>query len=117
MAYGPISRFYGSIASGASTSGEINLARAWKTVWLQTSSMSTAVNLNVHAAAASGASYFKVYHPAINSSTVAVNSFVISAGVADACGLVPLPNGFQHIKLIGTGVISGGASFSIICSD
>lgn len=117
MSHGPISVFTDTIASGASTSAGLNLTRAWKTVWLQVGTMSTGVNLNVHARVNTTADYYPIYHPAINSSTVTTNSFVVSAGVGTAGGMVPMPNGFQHMRFVGTGVVSGGVTFKVICSD
>ena len=117
MSHGPLSVFSDSIASGASTSVGVDLARAWKTVWLQIGTMSTGVNLNVHAKQASSDSYYTVYHPCINSSTVTTNSFVISSGVGTGGGMVALPNGFQYMRFVGTGVVSGGVVFKVICSD
>jgi hypothetical protein len=79
--------------------------------------MSTGVAINVQGKARSSDSYYSLYHPVINSSTVTTNSFVISAVVGDNGGIVPIPNGLQYIRFRGTGVVSGGVSFTVICSD
>lgn len=120
MGYGPISVFSGTIASGASTSGEINLGRAWSQVYLNYGTMSTAMNMTVFAASGSsgsGATYRVVYQPPINSATVACSVFTITSTVGVAGGIVPIPSGFQYIKAVLTGVVSGGLSVSVICSD
>lgn len=117
MSHGPIAVYTDTIASGASTSAGINIARAWKTVWLQVGTMSTGVNLNVHGKATSSGDYYPVYHPAINSSTVTTNSFVVAASVGTLGGMVAMPSGFQYMRFVGTGVVSGGVTFKAICSD
>jgi hypothetical protein len=111
MSHGPQSVFGPYvIASGASTCSEIVFDRSWKSIYLQVGTMSTGVNLNVHAKGLSTNNYYTVFHPSINSSTVTNNPFVISAGVGSGGGVVPFPNGLPNVRVVGTGVISGGCS-------
>ena len=121
MSHGPLSVFTGiTVASGASTSGEVDLARAWKTVYLDIGTMSTGMAVGIwaaHALAADGGVYRPVYHPTINSATVATSQFLISGVVGTNGGTVPIPNGFRYFKVVLTGVVSGGALFKAICSD
>lgn len=121
MSHGPLSVFTGiTIASGASTSGEVDLARSWKNVFLDVGSMSTGMNINIHAATtqtADGGVYRLVYHPTANAATVATHPFVISSVVGTNGGCVPMPNGIRYFKVVLTGVVSGGAIFKAICSD
>lgn len=117
MSYGPLSVFYGTITSGASTTSDIVLDRSWKNVLLQVGTMSTGVNLTFQGKAQSADSYYYLFHPSINSSTVTNNQFVVSAGVGSGGGIVPIPNGLPFMRIVGTGVVSGGVSFKVICSD
>lgn len=118
MSYGPISNYFANIASGASTSSDIVLGgRSWKNIMLRVGTMSTGVNLNIDGKAVDTDGYYQCFHPSINSSTVTNNPFVVSAGVGSGGGIVPIPNGLPIMRIRGTGVISGGCSFTLICSD
>jgi hypothetical protein len=117
MSHGLVCIFGDTIASGASTSVGVDLSRSWQSVNLQIGTMSTGVNLNVQATVASGSTYYTVYQPTINSATVATNSFVVSSGVGVGGGITPIPAGFRYMRFVGTGVVSGGVIFKVICSD
>jgi len=121
MSHGPYSVFTGiTVASAASTSGEVDLSRAWKTVYLDIGTMSTGMAINIwaaHATTADGGTYRPVYHPTVNAATVLTNPFVISGVVGANGGCVPMPNGLRYFKVVLTGVVSGGALFKAICSD
>lgn len=120
MGYGPISVFSTTIASGVSTSTEVNLGRAWSQVYFSYGTMSTAMNMTVFAAekaSGSAGSYRLVYQPPINSATVACVPFTITSTVGVVGGCVPIPSGFQYIKAVLTGVVSGGLAVNVICSD
>jgi hypothetical protein len=117
MSYGPLSVYYGTIASGASTTSDIVLDRSYKNVLLHVPTMSTGVNLKILGKAQSSDGYYVVYHPVMNSSTVGINEFVISSAVGSGGGIVPIPNGLPFMKIMGTGVVSGGVIFKVICSD
>lgn len=118
MSYGPQSVFGPYIiASGASTCSEIALDRSWKNIFLQIGTMSTGVNLNIQGRNSLTTAYYTVFHPSINSSTVTNNPFIISGAVGSGGGIVPIPNGIPYLRPVGTGVISGGCSFYVICSD
>ena len=117
MAYGVLSVFPATIASGASTSSDIVLDRSYKNVLLQVGTMSTGVNIQVEGKALVTDTYKYLYHPAINSSTVTTNQFIVSGAVGSGGGIVPVPNGLPYMRIRLTGVVSGGVSFQVICSD
>ena len=119
MSHGPGSVFTpaAQVASAASTSGEFDLTRFWKTVYLDIGTMSTGMAINIHASVESGGTFRPVYHPTVNAATVATNPFVISGVVGTNGGIVPIPNGLRYFKVVLTGVVSGGAIFKAICSD
>ncbi len=117
MSYGPYSVFTPTaIASGASTSGEADLARGWKNVMLVVGTMSTAAQIQVFASPTSGGTYQQVYHPAINSSTVATNPYLLTT-LGTSGGIAPVPAGYRYMKFATTAVVSGGVALKVICSD
>jgi hypothetical protein len=115
---GVISVFSAQIASGASTSTGINLARGWPNIAVQVSTMSTATVVNLYNSTDSGSTYYQVMTPVVNTTTVGVNALSIATGVATGGGLVQLPvYGLSYIQFRTTAVVSGGVNFKIICSD
>lgn len=107
-----------SVASGASTSSDLNLGgRAWSRVGVRIGTMSTGMQVMVQNSVNEGSSYYYVYNRPINSATVACATFSIVA-IANG-GYVTLPNDtpLAHIRFVLTGVVSGGVSFAVVCSD
>lgn len=117
MSYGPRTVFSDSIASGASTSAGVDLARGWKSVHAQIGTMSTSAQINVQCSADGGATFYSVYASPANTATVATNLFSIASSVGIGGGMVQLPPGLHHIRLMTTGVVSGGVGIKIVCSD
>ncbi len=108
------------IASGASTSGDVALGgRPWSQIAVSIGTMSTGVNLGIQNSVNGGSTYYNVFHPTINSATVATPQLFISGAVGSGGGFAILPLGvtLNHIRFIGTGVISGGCSLTVVCSD
>jgi len=101
------------MASGGTLSSEVNLAKSWSNVYLDVTGAEAEVRLQ--AAATTGGTYRQVYHPSINSATVANNIYKIPS--ASSGGLVPLPAGLQFIKIETTAAVANGKTFNIICSD
>lgn len=117
MSYGPLATYPATIVSGASTSSDIFLDRSYKNLLLQVGTMSTGVNIQIEGKALSSDGYKYIFHPSINSSTVTNNQFIVSAGVGSGGGIVPIPNGLPYMRIRLTGVVSGGVSFQVICTD
>lgn len=115
MSYGPIAVYTVTMASGATSTSELDLARSWKTAWLVVPSMASNTQMGIKAATEAGGTYRSVYHPQINSSTVSVNSFAIASSTTSA--MVPIPNGFRFIKIHTTATCDSGETFKVICSD
>ncbi len=115
MSYAPISIFNATMASGAD-SASVNVAKSWGNVALQIGTMSTGVQLQQWASV-DGSSYYQVFSPQTNTATVANNAFLIVGSLGTNGAITPLIPGFQYYKLIGTGVVSGGVQFKLICSD
>lgn len=119
MSYGPPKLVTVVIASGASTSSDVNLGRAYSRLGVQIGTMSTGVNVQIQHSVDNGTTWKYAFHPPIASSTVGTPQFIISAGVGSGGGYVLFPNGttLEHIRFVGTGVVSGGVSFVVVASD
>lgn len=113
MPYGPVVKFTGTIASGATLSSEINLSKSWTKVYLDPTGLASEVR--VQAAASTGGTFRQVYHPPINSSTVGNNIFKIASAVSG--GICEIPAGLQFIKIEATAAVANGATFTIVCAD
>ena len=107
------------IASGASTSTDVDLGgRGWMKVAVQLPTMSTGVAISVQNSIDAGSTFYNVFHPSVNSTTVATNKYVISALVGDNGGVVGIPaDGLMRVRLVGGAVVSGGVAAKIICTD
>jgi hypothetical protein len=118
MGYGAKSVFSDTIASGASTSAGINLARSWNTIMVQVGTMSTAAAVGVQNSVDSGVTWYNVFHEVQNSSTVGAPQLYIPSGVGTNGGSVGLPlNQLMQVRFVATAVVSGGVGFKIICGD
>lgn len=108
-----------TIASGASTSDSADLgAGAWKVVCVQVGTMSTAVNLGIQNSVDGGTTFYNVFHPTIQSATVATPQVYISQLVGANGGICQVPlAGMNNIRFVGTAVVSGGVAIKVICSE
>lgn len=115
MAHGAVTVFDVVIASGASTSNEVNLGRGWRRVLLDPTGAAAACNFQA-AANALGVSgtYRRVYYPAAaaGTDTAALVTSAVSGGLIE----VPLA-GFQFVKVVLTGTVANGATLKLICAD
>jgi len=101
------------MTSGATLTAEIDLARSWKSAYIDMTGAKSEVRFQ--ASDASGGTYRQVYHPAINSSTVGVNIYKVTS--ASSGGYVPIPAGLRYLKVETTATVDDGNTFKIICSD
>lgn len=99
----------GTVASGASISGEVDLGGAWNKVYLENRAPGAAVWL--YGANASGGTYYRLARS--NTSTAEV----FAIGSATSGGLVPVDlAGVRYVKVAVTATAANGASFAFICS-
>lgn len=115
MSYGPSAVFTTSVASGATASSAIDLQRSWGSAYLAIQSMISNSELRLQASDALDGTYRQVYHPAINSATVANNIYKILSSVTSA--MVPIPAGLRYLKVEQTATADSGQSYKIICGD
>lgn len=118
MGHGALSVFSTTIASGASTSGGISLARAWNKIFVQVGTMSTAAAISVQVSPDTGTTWYDLFHSTVQSATVATPKVFIASGVGTNGGTTPLPaGGLNYVRFLATAVVSGGVAFKLICSD
>ena len=114
MSYGPLSIFVLTMASGGTTTSNINLARSWKSLYLEVPSMNSNSEVHIYGST-DDSSFRKIYHPAPNSVVISGNQFKISSAVTNS--FIPIPNGVRSLKIITTATIDNGCVFKIVCSD
>lgn len=102
-----------TMASGGTLTSELNLQRGFRKLYLDPTGAASEVR--IQAAIASGGTYRQVYHPSINSATVAASIFKIPSSVSG--GLIEIPAGLQFIKIETTAAVANGLTFKVICSD
>jgi len=107
-----------TIASGASTSGGADLGeRAWKRVYLEVGTMSTAAAISVwHKATASG-TYYQLFSPTVNTLTSANYSYTVASQIGTNGGIIEIPNGLRYMQIRASAVVSGGVAHKYICTD
>ena len=116
MSHGLTTVYTSTMASGATMSSEVDLGRAYRTVFLVIPTMATASNgMYIYSSDASGGTYRAVMHPAINSATVGDNVYTIASALTNA--VVPIPAGLRFLKVNTDATVANGCSFKIICSD
>lgn len=83
---------------------------------LEVSTMSTAAAIGLQHSS-NGTTWYNVFHPTIQSATVATPQMFIGSGVGTGGGTVVFPiTGFKQVRFVATGVVSGGVQFRAICS-
>lgn len=111
---GPCLAFSVTMASGGTLSSEIDLANGWSKAHLVIPTMASNSEIRLKASSESGGTFRQVYHPPVNSATVAVNMFKIASGVTNAT--VEIPAGLRYLKVETTATIDSGLTFKVICS-
>lgn len=108
-----------TIASGASTSDNVDLgSNGWNYVQVQVGTMSTAAAIAVQNSIDGGTTFYNVFHPTIQSASVATPQVYIASGVGTNGGVCQVPlAGLNNIRFLATAVVSGGVAIKVICSD
>lgn len=105
--------FDASIASFSSLSNAVDLSMSHGKNFLVIPSMTSNSEVYLRAADSMAGTYRAVYHPPINSSTVAVNRFIVPSAITNA--VVEIPNGLRYVKVETSATVSFTAGFQIIC--
>ena len=115
MGHGTWQVFTVTMASGGSLSTHADLGGGYPTAYLEVSSTPSQSAHQIRAAYQAAGPFNTVYHPSINSSTVAANAYTIPSGVTGA--LVPIPGGIRFLKVYATAAMDNGANYRIHIAD
>jgi hypothetical protein len=120
MAFGGTVIKDAAIASAASTSVAVNFGgRSFKQLTAYIPSMSTAAQITVFGSLdGSGTVFAKVFHPPINSSTVACNPMIIPSGVVTGGAIVQIPvAGIYGVRFVASDTVNNGLAIKVIGYD
>lgn len=106
------------VASGASTSSLAQFSRIYPMYGVHVGTMSTGMVFGVHARSDDTSTYYQVMHPP-NPATATVTNLTLQVGtnVGVGGGFVNISGGFKDMRIVLTGVVSGGVSFNIFGYD
>jgi hypothetical protein len=115
MGHGANTVFNVTIASAASTSGEVNLGRGWKRVFVDPTGAAAEVRFQAAPCVLGAAGTYRwVQWPAANSTTAGT----ATVGSALSGSIVEAPlGGLQFVKVVCTGTVANGATLKLICTD
>lgn len=103
-----------TIASAATTSSDANLGSYHETVFVQVPTMSTASSFLIDHSFDGGTTYYPMYHPPINSATVAQNLVVITVTVGTNGGYFQIPGGGSCFRFRAAGTVGNGMFIKVI---
>jgi len=112
MAHGIHNVFLATMASAGTLTSEINLGRSWHRMKIESPARSN-TTLYVQAANASGGTFRRIY--AEGNATTSPALFQVASNATNV--MIPIPAGYQFIKIESQDAISDGAGFKIIASD
>ncbi len=105
-----------TMASGGTSSTEVDLGRPYKNVYLSIPVMASSTNgLRILGSDTSGGTFRVITHASINSATVATNEYVINSAASSV--IVPVPAGLRFVKVNTAATVDAGAAFKFICGD
>lgn len=106
-----------TMASGGTMTGQCDLGRSYQNVYLVIPTMATASNgMSIYVSDSSSGTFRQLYHPSINSATVATNPYVITSAATNVVVPVPL-QGIQYVKVNTDATVAHGCVFKFICGD
>ena len=115
MGHGANPVYIVTMASGGTLTSQIDLSRAWNTVYLVVASMNSNTQLHIQGSDSNGGTFRRLYHPTLNSSTVGTNVFAIASAMSN--GIVPIPNSVRFLKVESTATVDDGCTYKMICGD
>lgn len=121
MSVGVTANYVVTMSANASLTSDFNLRRTWNSVFLEIPTMVSNSIIYIQAAAgqdSTGAlSYLfrRVYHPMINSAAPTANLFQVNTGVTNC--MIPIPNGFRHLKIETAESMAVAVQFRVVVAD
>ncbi len=112
---GPLQVWTCGIASGASTSSALDLGtKAYSLMAVNAVTMSTGAAVTVYGSV-DATTYYAVQER-VNTATVQYQSVVIATTTSGGWAINAAPP-FRYVRFITSAVVSGGVSFTVVCSD
>ena len=106
------SAFTISMPSAGTLTSAIDLQGNWENVYLQIPPITNTV-FAIRASDTLTGTFARVKHPAINSSTLTVNDYLIASTSTNS--VVPIPVGLRYVKVETEIAVADGATFKILC--
>lgn len=115
MGHGLNTVYYKTMTSGTTTSSGFDLGRAFQNVYLEIPTMASGTDFYIQGSS-DGTTFRRLMHPAANSSSVQVHTFVIGSAATNR--MVPIPNAFRYFRVeLSTAMTDTVSVFKIICGD
>lgn len=116
MSHGLVRQYQVTMASGGTLTAQLDLGRSFNTMYFVVPSMVSNSQIFIQGSEVTGGNYRRIKMPVINTTTVAAPNDFNIASAATNC-MVPMPNGFQYLKIETTATVDNGQTFKVICSD
>ena len=114
MSYGPLEPYSITMPSGGTSTASLDIARSWKTIYLEIPSMTSNSELYINGST-DNVTFRMTYHPQGAVTAPIGVRFLINSAVTNA--IVPIPNGVRYIKIESSATINNGCVFKVLCSD
>ena len=111
-----VKRFPVVFASAATSTGEVNLGKAYSKVLVELPSATT-FNINIQGAGATGGSYHRIYNSPADNDAVVTAIEITSATAGTNGAIVPIPAYCQYMKLESQTAVADGATYYLIAID
>jgi hypothetical protein len=106
------------VASGASTSSNAVFSRIYPSYGVTVGTMSTGAVWGIHISDDDGTTFKQLMNPTNpQTSTVSNLTYQVGSNVGVGGGFINVPGGYKAMRVVLTGVVSGGVSFNIIGYD
>jgi hypothetical protein len=115
MSYGPVQKFPVSIASGATSSGGVDLGKSFSEVYLDIPSACT-FNFNIQGSA-DGSSFKRIYNAPSDNDSVVTAVEITSATAGTDGAIVKLPCVVRYMKVESQTAVTNGLSLNFIAVD
>ena len=117
MGYTPKLKFEVGQASGASTSSLLDLGpHAFGKMALKYVTMSTGAMVTVYGSDSSAGTFLPISVKEAQTATVAYNNLTVATSVSGGWGAFEAPP-HRFIKFVTSAVVSGGVSYTVLCSE
>jgi hypothetical protein len=107
--------FDASMADGATLTGGLDLGGLYDELYLKIPVRASAADIYLHGST-DNSTFFRITHPPVaNTATVAINDFRVVSTTSQR--MVPIPTGFQYMKIEISTLASADVGFEIIAQQ